>query len=205
MKDAEWFVQLEDIPGLEYKSPLGSARRRLPGHDSRPTSREFSLGGKTRTSVTWQLPDGSFGSRSPAACWIGSQGPASAGPDLLQRLHEALALPGGATDYHFAILTACATIWMNRREHPGMLDDLEQLCLLDIRLVETRPDFLRVPNGGQMARVPTFGYLCRLYEREGLYEKALAIAQRGAALNQGQDDVPRLESLVHSLRAEDDS
>jgi hypothetical protein len=131
------------------------------------------------------------------------EGAAPTGPELLERLHQALALPGGVTDYHFAILTACSTIWMGRSEHPEMLDHLEELCLLDISLVERRPESLRAPNGGQMFRIPTFDYLGRLYEREGPYEKALEIAKRGAALDQGEADVKRLEELVSNLQAED--
>jgi hypothetical protein len=92
---------------------------------------------------------------------------------------------------------------MSRREYPEMLDHLEQLCLLDIRLVETKPDSLRAPNGGQMARIPTFEYLIRLYEREGLYEIALDIARRAAALEQGDRDVARLEQRINTLREED--
>jgi hypothetical protein len=118
-------------------------------------------------------------------------------------LHETLALPGAATDYHFAILTTCGAIWAARREHPELLEDLERFCLLDIRLVETKLQSLRELGGGQMVRVPTFEYLIRLYEREGLYEDALDIAKRGAALEQGEADVTRLEHVVRSLQEED--
>ena len=62
---------------------------------------------------------------------------------------------------------------------------------------------LRELGGGQMVRVPTFDYLTRLYEREGLYEDALDIAKRGAALEQGEADVTRLEQLVRGLQEED--
>lgn len=203
MRDSEWFPQLETIPGLGYKSPLGSARNKLPGHGAKPTIHEFSVEGKTLTSVMWELPDGGSTSQSPAGAWPGLKGPVAVGPELLQRLHETLALPGNTADYHFAILGACSTIWVNRREHPEMLEDLERLCLLDIRLIEVRPASLQAPNGGQMARIPTFEYLTRLYEREGLYEKALDIAHRGAALEQGDDDVERLKRRVNSLREED--
>jgi hypothetical protein len=54
-----------------------------------------------------------------------------------------------------------------------------------------------------MVRVPTFEYLIRLYEREGLYEDALDIAKRGAALEQCEADVTRLEHVVRSLQEED--
>jgi hypothetical protein len=202
MMDAEWFAELEAIPGLDYKSPLGPARKKLPGHDAKPTIRKFSMEGRTLTSVMWQLPDGGSTSQSPSAAWRGSKGPLVIGPDLLRRLYEALALPGSATDYHFGILGACGLMWAQRRDHPEMLEHLEQLCLLDIRLVEIRPEPLRAPNG-QMARIPTFEYLVRLYEREGLFEEALDIARRGAALQQGDSDVRRLDPLVSSLRAED--
>jgi hypothetical protein len=106
------------------------------------------------------------------------------------------------TDYHFAIQDTCGTIWASRREHPELLGDPERLCLLDIALLEAKPDSLRA-NDGQMALILTFELLVRLYQREGLYEKALEIAKRGAALEQGEEVVNRLQQLVDDLRAED--
>jgi hypothetical protein len=137
--DEEWFTQLEAVPGVGYRSPLGVERQKLPRHNAKPTVRRFAVGGRTLTSVMWELADGGSTSQSPAGAWPGEKGPVGVGPDLLRRLHETLALPGKATDYHFAILGTCGTIWANRRDHPELIGDLERLCLLDIALVEAKP------------------------------------------------------------------
>lgn len=88
-----------------------------------------------------------------------------------------------------------------------MLPEIERLCLLDIKLVETRPETVRDPVGGREVtlRVPSFSRLIRLYEREGFIEEALDIARRAAALGQGTVDLQRLEARLQELNAEDAS
>jgi hypothetical protein len=203
MKNGEWFPQLEMVPGVGYRNPASLDRTKLPGHDAKPTVRTFSFEGKPSVSVMWATKDGNT-SQSPAGAWLASQSPPP-GAGAIRRLHEALALPGSLSDYHFAILGTCGSIWLQRREFPELLNELEYLCLLDIRLVESRPDFVRGSSEDQVFRIPTFDHLVRLYEREGAFEQALEIARRAAALSQGDSDVKRLEALLTDLRAEDAS
>ena len=150
----------------------------------------------------WPMKGGST-SRSPAAGWLGSQSGSATGARAVRLLYEALALPGSVSDYHSAIMGTCGALWLQRRDFPTLLDTFEHLCLLDIRIAETRPDVVRGPGNGQVIRIPSFDYLVRLYEREGRFEEALEIAKRAAALDQGDADVRRLEALVSDLRAED--
>ncbi len=56
--DEEWFAQLEAIPGVGYRCPLGVERQKLPGYNAKPTVRKFPGEGRTLTSVMWELPDG---------------------------------------------------------------------------------------------------------------------------------------------------
>lgn len=205
MSSEDWFPQLAAIPGINYKGYPQVDRHKLPNHDAHPRVHTFSFDGKQRVSVMWELVEGGSSSQSPAAASMSSPvGPTSA--DLLRRLHESLALPGTAVDYHFALLRTYDILWRQRRDNPEMLPDCEQLCLLDLALVETLPEIVRNSYEGQQltARVPAFGYLIRLYEEEGFLEDALRVARRAATLDQGEEDRQRLEKQVHDLRSEDE-
>ena len=115
-------------------------------------------------------------------------------------------LPGSASDYHFALLRATEVLWGRRRQEPEILPELERLCLLDIKLIEARPEIARGERGDGASfglYVPAFEYLVRLYEREGLVEDALHVARRGAAFGRGPAEAERLEARLRDLESED--
>ncbi|MEJ7638182.1 MAG: hypothetical protein WKF75_09470 [Singulisphaera sp.] len=116
-------------------------------------------------------------------------------------------LPGSASDYHFALMNAYDLLWKHRQREPEVLPEIERPCLIDIKLVETRPETVRETVQGREStlHVPAFGYLVRLYEREGFIEDALHIARRAAALGLAKVDLQRLEARLQELNAEDAS
>lgn len=204
MDDTKWFSRLAEVPQVGYCSNPSVDRLALPGHDARPDVHSFDFNGELNQSLSWPTAEGST-SQSPASAWYSfgdSRHPTSA--EVFRRVYEALELPGTATDYHFAILHAYGILWSRLREDVCVLEELERLLLLDVVLVESRPDILQL--GGEdetfWAAVPAFYHLMTFYEREGYVADALGIARRAAALRQGGEDVERLEDSLAGLRAE---
>jgi hypothetical protein len=204
MEDTKWFARLAEVPKVGYFGHPNVDPRRLPGHGTKPKVESFDFDGTLHRSLYWQTAEGST-SQSPASAWCSFDDPRHAtAAGVLRRIYEALELPGTAADYHFALLHSYEILWNRFRERADLLPELEQLLLLDIALVESRPDILQIGGEDQTfwANVPAFYHLMRLYEREGYLEDALAIARRGAALRQGGDDLQRLEQRVVALSAE---
>jgi hypothetical protein len=194
----DWFPRLAAIPGVNYAGHPDIDRTKLPGHCAKPRIQTLSFGGETHVSAMWNLPDGGATSQSPAAGWSSTDlrgSPAG----FVRRVYEALELPGAASDYHFALLRAYEELWSMRRGEPEILAELERLCLLDIALVEARPEIIGYTGAakGVASRVPAFEHLVFLYEGEGFLKDALDIARRAAACGQGTQDVERLEARIH--------
>jgi len=205
MDDTKWVSRLGDLSGVDYVSPPGMNRRKLPQHDAKPRVETFSCSKKNETTLTWKTAEGET-SQSPASAWFIADDPRKVSTaDLVQRLFEALELPGVASDYHFALLRAYDILWSRRRREPEVLPELERLCLLDIHLVEQRPDIIHmtVQDEELTARVPAFHYLVFLYEQEGATSDALDIARRAAAAGQGSSELDRLQLRVAALEEED--
>jgi hypothetical protein len=193
------------VPGVGYGGQPQIDPKRLPGYGARPRVRKSSDGEDLAgVYVTWELPGGETTSLSPVASHT-SFGERQAWADVLRQVYEALELPGTPSDYHFALLRAYELLWKQRRESPEVLPHIERLCLLDIALVENRPETVRHSDGPTpfTARVPAFSYLTTLYEREGFLNEALTIARRAADLGQGDEDFRRLAERVRDLRSED--
>lgn len=206
MSKEQIFAGLSKVPGVGYECPPGIDRRALPRVNARPRISTSRLEGKPRTYVSWDLPGGGCTSQSPTSDWATSGPEDAPWPDVVRRLHEALELPGSGSDYHFALLSTTDVLWGRCRQDPDVLPVLERLCLLDIKLLEARPEIARVEREDDESfglHVPAFGYLIRLYEQEGMIEDALRIARRGTALGQRPADVERLEARLRDLEAED--
>lgn len=119
-------------------------------------------------------------------------------------MYEAIELPGQASDYHFAIQGCLQTLWRRRAEAPALLDQFEQLCWLDIRLIEARPGIIRFERDRevQFARVLGVEYLARLYERNGYLKEALEVARRLSRLGQGSSDIDDLRARLALVESE---
>jgi hypothetical protein len=201
----EWFPRLVDVPGVGYTSPARIARSTLPGHDTVPKLSVYTFEGELRESLSWPMPNGST-SRSPAAdysethLWDATQ----SSEMLLRRLHESLELPGTISDYHFAIQRCVEELWKRRQQEPALLQEVERLCWLDIRLIEARPETIVSPKIGSPAyfQVLAFGHLIDLYSGEGFLREALEVAERGAHLHQ-KTPVAELRERLARMDAEE--
>lgn len=199
------FAGLAQVPGVGYKCQPGIDRQALARVNAKPRISTYDFDGKPRTCVSWELPGGVTTSQSPASAWATSGAEDDLWPNAVRKLYEALELPGSASDYHFALLRTTEVLWGRRRQDPEVLPELERLCLLDIMLLEARPEIARGETGDGQSYglyVPAFGYLVRLYEQEGLIEDALDIARRGTALGQGPAEVERLKARLKDMEAE---
>lgn len=199
-----WYRRLGDIQGLDYTTPAGINRARLPRHDARPEVRTYTFDGKREQSLWWPAGQGGS-SASPAherAFDTQRDAPTRA---LLRRLYETLELPGIASDYHFALLNAYEALWGRRRDEPDVLQELERLCWLDLRLIEALPDTIIADQGGEPVsfHVPAFGHLIALYEREGALREALDVAERAERFGQQNVRIDDLRRRLAALEAED--
>lgn len=203
MDDTRWYRRLADVPGVGYAGNSSIDRGRLPGVNARPEVRTYEFGGKRHTSLSWPTADGST-SASPAQSWTSPPRRGEQESDTaLRHLHEALELPGVLSDYHFAIQQCCEMLWQHRLQTPHVLPALEELCMLDIRLIETYPEIIRFENRDhtvQYALVRAYGYLIRLYEREGYLHEALDLAQREARFRPDETRA-RVEELQRRIAA----
>jgi hypothetical protein len=204
MDDTVWYERFADIPRIGYVTPAGVRRPALPTRFLRPEKHRSEWDGKRHEYLTWQTEDGET-SASPAHRWPPESDTRDRSPDLiLQRLCETLDLPGVASDYHFALLSAYEALASHARRSPELYEEVERLCLLDITLVERVPRVIRDDDPSLPTfRVPAFDILVTLYERNGLLDDALAIAQRANAAGQGGGYIEEIEERVATLRAED--
>jgi hypothetical protein len=190
-----------DIPGVEWTSP-GVDRRRLRRHYAVPEVQVYEFEGKRQESLWWEAPGGGT-SASPASEWARVEEEQS--PDgILRRLYEALELPGEVADYHFAIQSAAGALWARRRDDPDLILKVEELCWLDIKLVEAYPQAVSYEgeDGEAYYTITAFHTLISLYEREGFLEDALAVVDRAGRFGDLQGQRERLEAKVAAVAAE---
>lgn len=174
-----WYSRLADIPDLAYIPLTQVNRTRLWGVDAKPEVRRLSLG-NSHVYFTWPTPDGNSTSASPAH-QHGFSIPDGTPEEVLKRVSETLELPGQASDYHFSIQHAIEQLWRQRKANPALYDQIENLCLLDIDLLEKRTEEI---YGGSVISVRAFNTLAGMYENEGRLQDALTVLERGKALGQ---------------------
>ncbi len=170
-----WYRRLGDIPGVGYATPPGVNRFKLRGASAKPKVSRFGFEGRQRLSAEW--PGG--GSASPASQHMRTDkdGPLT---EVLHRLHEALELPGTASDYHYALMETYQALYSRRREEALALVEVERLCWLDIALVERCPRDRGEEFDLREVDHPAFSRLMQIYEREGYLLEARSVAERAA-------------------------
>jgi hypothetical protein len=128
---------------------------------------------------------------------------------MLQRVYEALELPGEATDYHFIMQIFIEALWKSRQRAQDALplEHLEQLCWLDIQLIEAKSEAITYDQNGtqQYFSVAAFDHLIRLYEREGFLHEAFEVAQRAAKFYPEIKSYDQLRQRLTRLEAEDNA
>jgi hypothetical protein len=196
----EWFRGLAEVPGVSYTSDPSVDRSKLTGYDAVPRREHFVIDGKREESLWW-----GNGSASPAHLFSSQGLERPTRETLLRRLRETLELPGVASDYHFAIQSCVTELWKLRRDDPEIHAAVEDLCWLDIRLIEAQPQTISFERDGETLyyRVLAFGHLINLYEHEGSLREALDVAERAARFGQCEADVHRIAEEIRAVEAED--
>lgn len=201
-----WFPRLADIPGIGYSGELGVVRTRLPGYNAKPTVEVYTYDGKQREILWWTAGEGKTTTSPARQYFSGHALRDETSETVIKHLKEALELPGQPADYHFSILGCIEELWAwkRRRREPWLLVEIEQFCLLDIRLIEALPEIIEFKQRGEKhyASVPAFSHLIHLYEREGFLEDALEVARRAARFNPDFSKLQELEQRIAELVSE---
>lgn len=200
----DWFRGFGDIPGVEFEGSPGVDRRQLPGHDAAPELHVFELEGRRRESLWWPAPGGG-GSASPVHHRAFGDSRDLPTSRLLKNVYEGLELPGEPSDYHFLIQGCANELWGRRRQEPEVLEKVERLCWLDIRLIEARLDAVsdEFSDEPRFYQVLAFAILINMYEREGFLHEALDVAERAARFGQVNEAQDRLLERIAAAEAED--
>jgi len=219
----KWFRRLGEVPGIEYKTDPAINRFQLPGHDAVPKIDRYEFDGGRHESRSWPMEGGSTG-MSPAQAWKTQprRGETEA-QTTLRQLREALELPGTLSDYHFAIQGCHDALRGFAREEPWVLEEVERLCLLDIRLINQYPETItpepitiddddlsklaaeRRQGMRSFAYVTAFHQLIRLYEGEGYFREALEVAKIGQKFEQCPGKVEEIQERIGRMEAEADA
>jgi hypothetical protein len=213
-----WFSCIAEVPGIEYQPAITIDRRALPGHDAKPNIDRYEFDGRVREYAMW--PPGT--SASPAKQWHTKPRPGETpAQTMLRQISETLELPGTASDYHFAIQTAHSELHQYARDEPWVLEEIEKLCWLNIRLISQYPETVMMPmediENEELAKlaaerrgdrrfvgVGAFHELIRLYEREGYLNEALKVAEIAQRFDHCIGKVEELKQRINILEAQAD-
>lgn len=194
---AVWFRRLAEVPGVGYTASLRVDRRSLPGHDTRPR--------ETSGFLTWPTREGAT-SQSPAGGYCSNFREETNPNEILQRILEALELPGVPSDYHFTLMPGVERLWRYVRDNPELLEHIEALCLTDIRLVEEYPSIVEIETQGRktFCLIPTFNLLIKLYRENGFYVEASDTARRARRFDNSAPEAEKVDAVVRSVTDENE-
>ena len=219
---ARWFHRLGDVPGLAYEAPPVIDRTSLPGHDVSPKIRELGSeqpDGELRRYLDWgSVIDDQFETDDPdEEVYRGYEAPVREylrGPlsdadcstgVLLSRLWEGLELPGQVGDYQHALEQVSDILRRRVLQEPRVLDSLEHLYGLGVRLAIASPDdgtlFGRDRDGNPMPP-NAFQYLIHLYCAEGFLLEAASVAREMERTFGRSRDADDINAWLEHIRAE---
>jgi hypothetical protein len=196
--DLNWYPRFGDIPGISYPVPSDLDVASLPGYGATPEVHRYESG----ASLWW-------GDTSESPAWAHARfDRLSAGADwLVQRLQETLELPGTASDYHFALTGAAEALRGRRYLEPPAMSETERLWLLDIELIEARPDafiYERSDGTSDYYGFASLSGLASLYSVEGYLREALALTEKAERFGQLRGEKEKLLARLAVIEAEDD-
>jgi hypothetical protein len=214
----EWFKRLGDIPGLDYETPAGIDRTAIPGHDMEPEVQRWEMhDGEVHEQMSWPRTIEPVPGEEPTPSHLA---PVSAhlqafydtdelqpASELIQRIHEALELPGRGTDYHFALQQALPQLRSRMLEAPEVLRHVEALAWLDIKLALAYPQAVSTDIPGDNFRffmMEAFNTLGNLYSGEGFMNEAMEVARVAEQFEQRGGRLESLQERLAAIRAEDE-
>jgi hypothetical protein len=191
---------------MVYEPPAWVDRSMLPGNDAVPEAHTTVLDERRIETLWWPTAgEGGGGSSASPAHGRAFGDMRDASPDaLIRNVYEGLELPGEPADYHFLIQGSAGQLWAHRREEPRVIGEVENLCWLDIRLVEAWPDAVRnqYSDEREFYGILSFGTLIQIYEREGFLAEALEVAELAARYGQGDEVRERLRQRIEAVESE---
>ena len=116
-------------------------------------------------------------------------------------MREAVELPGVISDYHFAIQQAIEELWRHRAQEPWVLEEVETLCWLDIRLITRSVREFQRDNGSLLV-IYALNRLLTLFERVGYIREALDLAEFAITLGADEGVAGQLRERVAILSQE---
>jgi hypothetical protein len=215
----KWFRRLAVVPGIDYIPDPTINRSLLPGHDAVPKISQFEFEGKPHESIQWPTEGGSTG-LSPAQGWkTQPRESETEAQTALRQLREALELPGTLSNYHFVIQGCYDALRRFARTEPWVLEEVERLCWLDVRLVSRYPQTITLEpitiadqelaklaserrGNRQFYSVLAFHQLITMYDGEGYLREALEVAKIGQQFEQCPGKVEEIEERLRLLEAE---
>jgi len=215
----KWYRRLAEVPRIQYEPDPSIDRTKLLGHDAVPRIHRYEFAGKQHESLDWPMKDGST-SASPSQSWeTKPRKGESESKRTLRQLRECLELPGKLSDYHFAIQNCHNTLEGFAREEPWVLEEVERLCWLDIRLIGEYPETITLEpiaiSDEELAKiaaerrgerrffsVSAFHQLMGMYEREGYLREALEVAKIAERFEQCSGKVEEILERLDRIDAE---
>ena len=212
VNDVHWYRCFGVIPGVSYATPAGIEVKSLPGYGRTPEVRHIeskSVPGYEPSSRFEPFDILSWGdtSESPAAAHASFDSTNLSAAWIVERIAEVLELPGTASDYHFALAAAAEDLYMRRYFEPSAMSEAERLWLLDVDLIEARPDAFVYTDSDGTPNYYGFASLARLasvYSNEGYLREALALAEKAEAFGQERGQKEKLLTRLAAIEAEDE-
>lgn len=203
----KWYRRLADVPEVDYPGSPGVDRTRLPGHNAEPKISTYTFEGRRSTSLMWPMKNGETGS-SPANTWETKPRPGESPSQMaLRQTREKLEFPGTLSDYHFIIQGCYQELKASASDGLWAFEEIEALCLLDIRLISKHPDTVTFECEGEQRYfgVVAFHTLISMYQKEGMLREALEVARVGEKFGQAQGKVQEIEARIARIEAEVDA
>jgi hypothetical protein len=126
---------------------------------------------------------------------------------IVQRVPEALELPGTASDYHHLLVFAADSLYKLRFSDPTALSAAERFSWLDVDLIEARPAVLIFETGegtDKYSNFSTFSTLITLYSTDGYLREALAVAEKGERFDQTEGQREEILRRISAIEAENE-
>lgn len=215
----KWYRRLAEVPRVGYEPDPSIDRTKLPGHDAVPRIHRYEFDGKPHESLNWPMKDGTT-SASPSQSWeTKPRRGESECKTTLRQMRESLELPGKLSDYHFAIQNCHNSLKGFAREDPWVLEEVERLCWLDIRLISEYPEIITLEpitiadeelskiaaerrGERRFYSVSAFHQLIGMYEREGYLREALEVAKIAERFEQCSGKVEEILERLDRIDAE---
>lgn len=198
MRNTEkWYPNLTVLLGTDYRPLIDVEKPRVWKHVVKPKIRKYTFEGQNLVSMMWSTLDGNETSASPAHQHNFVEAETEIA-GIVKNMTESCNLPGLASDYHQVLQQAHESLFKQRKTNPEVYKLIEDICLLDIMLVERFTT--EIFDDRDFYWVVAFKRLSDLYQKEGRFSEALSIMQRAIPFGlASEEDVSTLQEVINGL------